>query len=124
MGKVNPQEQSGVREVLSPHGEKHSTAGKTSGRDCVAPPQAKAPVDPGEQPNSLVLEQGHWGEAWYQRHVAICHNPLDPAAAQLCKLFLGRADTQPQSLGMGSSTVPQTFLGVASTQPFFSGTLP
>ena len=47
----------------------------------------------------------------------------DHAAATLSlELFLERAVTGPQSLGIGSSTVPQTSLGVASTQPLLGET--
>ena len=39
------------------------------------------------------------------------------------ELFLGWAGTWPQSLGIGSSTIPQTFLGEAGTQPLLGETL-
>ena len=57
VGRANPQEQSGVRAVLGPHGTGGSFAGRTSGGDCGRP----VPADPREQPHSLVLEQGRCG---------------------------------------------------------------
>ena len=54
-----------------------------------------------------------------------CDLPLSlkRAFTQSRELVLGQAGSQPQSLGIGSSTVLRTFLGVASTQTLLSETL-
>ena len=78
-------------------------------------PQRQAPVDLGEQPHSLVLEQVIKGEAWCQICVVIFHDPGSAAATLYWELFLGWAGTQPQSLGIGSSMVLPAFLAVAGT---------
>ena len=54
----------------------------------------------------------------------IFHNPRNAAATLSRELSLGWAGTRPQSLGVGSSTVPRTFPGAASTQTWLSETLP
>ena len=64
------------------------------------------------------------GEAWCQTCIVIFHNPWNAAATRSRELFLGWAGTQPQSLGISSSTVPWTFVGAAGTQPLLSETLP
>ena len=55
VGRANPQEQSGVWDILEPHGKSGSTAGMTFGRDCWS---HLVPADPRKWPHSLVLEQG------------------------------------------------------------------
>ena len=63
------------------------------------------------------------GEAWHQMCFVIFHNPCNATAPQSHELFLGRAGTQLQSLGIGSNMVSGTFLGVASTQPLLGETV-
>ena len=63
------------------------------------------------------------GEAWCQTCVVIFRNPRNAAATLSRELFLGQAGNWPQSLGTGSSTVPQTFLGASGTWPVLGQTL-
>ena len=58
VGRENPQEQSKVQGSSGHRGTGGSPDGRTFGRGCVVPPQAKFLADPGEQSHSLVLEQG------------------------------------------------------------------
>ena len=45
VGRVNPQEQSGVQGASGHTGRGGSPAGRTAGRGCAAPTQAKVPAD-------------------------------------------------------------------------------
>ena len=73
MGRVNPQEQSGVREVLGPHGEKQSHSWKDIWWRLLKPPGPSRPQKAATfagAGNKLVK-----GEAWCQVRVVISHHP-------------------------------------------------
>ena len=61
MRRANPQEQSEVQGFRATKGEEVPLLGGHLVEAVWPPTQAKAPVEPGEQPRSLVLEQGRWG---------------------------------------------------------------
>ena len=66
-------------------------------------------------PNKVVK-----GEAWYQTHVVIFHNPSNAAATLSRERFLGRAGTWPQSRGTGNSRVQRAFLAAADIRPWLA----
>ena len=72
VGRANPQEQSGVQEVLGPHGDKQFHCWKDFVRGCEVTWYQQT------QENNRIC--WYWnkvvrGEAWYQMCVVIFHNP-------------------------------------------------
>ena len=75
MGRANPQEQSGVRAVLGPHGTGGSLAGRTSGGDC-----GQVPACPRKSSRDSVAAefQGLWKITTHIWHQALPLTTLFP----------------------------------------------
>ena len=75
VGKAKPGANSDVQGVFGPNGERWFPAGRTFDRRCAAAPQAKVPVDPGENHIHWCWNKDIKGEAWRQMRVVIFHKP-------------------------------------------------